>query len=274
MSVRTLSWILLAAIALGAVLLFNYWASYQPLSTLVYAGIVAALFGAANLAYPFRFLGIRKRSVGALVFVGAAALAFAALFWPAPVIAAQHRNQLDEIMPRYQFSERHSIRIHASVEKVMQAVRQSSFGDMRSLAMLLKVRAAALRTKSQETGAFSSDKQILDAFVASGYVLGGSGHELLVAGGADLRAKRPLELRTLQQFADSREQGAVKMAFDFDARDAGDGWSTLTTETRVLALADDSGQGMARYWRLIVPGSGLLRRQWLDGIRRRAESSL
>ena len=28
-----------------------------------------------------------------------------------------------------------------------------------------------------------------------------------------------------------------------------------------------------RYWRLIVPGSGLLRRQWLDGIKRRAESA-
>jgi hypothetical protein len=43
MSVKTLSWILLAAITLGAVLLFNDWASYQLLSTLAYAGIVAAL---------------------------------------------------------------------------------------------------------------------------------------------------------------------------------------------------------------------------------------
>jgi hypothetical protein len=49
------------------------------------------------------------------------------------------------------------------------------------------------------------------------------------------------------------------------------GGSTISTETRVLATDDLTRRGMARYWRLIVPGSGLLRRQWLDGIKRRAE---
>ena len=35
--------------------------------------------------------------------------------------------------------------------------------------------------------------------------------------------------------------------------------------------AQDVGRGMAIYWRLIVPESGLLRRQWLEGIKERAE---
>lgn len=39
-----------------------------------------------------------------------------------------------------------------------------------------------------------------------------------------------------------------------------------------MGLDQATRQGMARYWRLIVPGSGLLRRQWLDGIKKRAES--
>jgi hypothetical protein len=76
----------------------------------------------------------------------------------------------------------------------------------------------------------------------------------------------------LQEFADYQEQGAVKMAYDFNVEDAGSGWSIISTETRVLATDDLTRRGMARYWRLIVPGSGLLRRQWLDGIKRRAES--
>ena len=46
-----------------AILLFNYWASCQLLATFVYAGIVTALLGLANLALPFRFLGIRKRAI-------------------------------------------------------------------------------------------------------------------------------------------------------------------------------------------------------------------
>ena len=80
-------------------------------------------------------------------------------------------------------------------------------------------------------------------------------------------------VRTLQEYADYREPGAVKMAFNFEVEDSGGGWSTVSSETRVLALDDSSRRGMGCYWRLIVPGSGLLRRQWLDGIKKRAESA-
>ncbi len=271
MSIKVVSWTLLAAIALGALVLFNYWASYQPLSTLVYTGIVLTLFGVANLAFPFRFLGIRKRAIGALVLTGAVVLSVAALQWPAPTIrVAQHETRLDDIMPEYQFFERHSARIHARPEQVMQAIRQSTFGDMKSLVTLLKIRGAALRL--DDTGAFLQDKRVLDAFSASGYLLGGSEHEIVMAGVWNARQNRRPEVRTLQEFADYRQQGAVKMAYGFYVEDAGGGWSTISTETRVLALDDFTRRSMGRYWRLIVPGSGLLRRQWLEGIKRRAES--
>ena len=39
----------------------------------------------------------------------------------------------------------------------------------------------------------------------------------------------------------------------------------------MLAL-DDAGHGMAQYGRMIVPGSGMLRLQRLEGIKKRAES--
>lgn len=273
MSLKTLSWILLAAVALGALLLFNYWASYQLLSTLVYAGIVTALFGVANLTFPFRFLGFRRRISGALCLAGGAGLTLAALYWPAPMFhVAQPTTRLDSIMPEYQFFEKHSTRIHARPGQVIQAVRQSTFGDMHALSTLLKVRGAALRVSSQENDAFARDKRVLDVFSASGYALGGSDRELVMCGGANAREKRVLHPNTLEECASDREPGAVKMAFNFNAEDAGGGWSTVTTETRVLVL-DDSARGlMSRYWRLIVPGSGMLRRQWLESIKRRAES--
>jgi hypothetical protein len=273
MSLKILSWILLAAIALGAVLVVNYWASYQLLSTLAYAGIVAALLGLANVAVPFRFLGIHKRAIGATVLVGGVALTLASLYWPASMIrVARPRTRLDEIMPDYQFSERHSATIHAHPERVMRAVRDSTFGDMKSLATLLRIRAAALRAPADESDIFARDNRILDLFSASGYITGGSDHEILSCGGANVRTQHNLKPSTLQEFADYREPGAVKMAFDFYVEDEGGGWSTLTTETRVLATDDLTRRGMGRYWRLIVPGSGLLRRQWLDGIKKRAES--
>ena len=272
MSFKAVAWTLLAAIALAAILLLNYWASYQPLSTLAYSGIVLALCGLANLVLPFRFLGIRKRAVGALILAGGVGLAIAALLWPAPMIrVAQHRTVLDDIMPEYQFFERHSARVHARPEQAMQAVRQSTFGDMKSLVTLLKIRGAALRTPFHDTGDFSQDKLVLDAFSASGYLVGGSEHEIVMFGVGNVRAIRRPEVRTLQEFADYREQGAAKMAFDFNVEEAGEGWCTISTETR-LVVQDDFSRGPAIYWRLIVPGSGLLRRQWLEGIKKRAES--
>lgn len=272
MSFKVVAWTLLAAMAFAAVLLFNYWAAYQPLSTLAYAGIVLALAGLANVVLPFRFLGVRRRAAGALILAGGVALASAALLWPASTIrVAQSKTRLDEFMPEYQFFERHWARIHARPEPVMRAVRQSTFSDMKSLVALLKVRQAVLRQSSHNFGDWL-DKPVLDAFSASGYLFGGGEREIAMFGVANVRENRRPELRTLQEFADYREQGAVKMAYGFNVADAGGGWSTITAETRVLALGDDTRRGMGRYWRLIVPGSGLLRLQWLDGIRRRAEA--
>ena len=271
MSVKTLSWILVSAITLGAILLFNYWASYQWLSLLAYTGIVAAVLGVANLVLPFRFLGIRKRVFGALVLAAGVVLTLAALAWPAAMMRVeQPRTRLDETMPEYQFGERHSARIHARPEQVIEAVRQSKFSDMKSLGTLLRIRAVTLRI--HDTGDSLMDKRVLDVFSASGYVTGGSEHEIVMCGGANVHAKRSLGVRTLQECADSREPGSVKMAYNFVVVDAGGGWSTITTETRVLALDDATRRGMARYWRLILPGSGLLRRQWLGAIKKRAES--
>lgn len=269
MSTKSFAWMLLAALAAILILLFNYWASYQPLSTLAYSGIVLALFGLANLALPFRFLGIRKRAIGALVFAGGVFLALSALLWPAPTIhVTERRTRLDEVMPEYQFNERHSSRVHANPEQVMQSIRDSTFGDMKSLGTLLKIRAAILRL--HHSGSLQN-KRLLDSCPHSGCVLESSEREVLVCAGANIKAQRPLAIHNLQEYVDDREIGAVKIAFDFTVEDAGGGWSTLSTETRVLATDDATRRGMARYWRLIVPGSGLLRRQWLGGIKRRAE---
>jgi hypothetical protein len=115
-------------------------------------------------------------------------------------------------------------------------------------------------------------RRVLEAFAASGYLLDAGEREVTMFGAVNVRERRRPDVRTAQAFVDYREQGGVKMAFDFRAEDAGGGWSTISTETRVVATDSATRSGMGRYWRLIVPGSGLLRRQWLDGIRRRAET--
>ena len=275
MSVKTVSWTLLAAIGLAGIALLNHWASYQPLSTLAYTGIVLALLGLANLAIPFRFLGIRKRAVGVLVLTGGVVLAMAAVLWPASTTrVAQHRTQLDDIMPEYQFSERHSRRIHARPDQVMEAIRQSTLSDLRSYVTLMRIRGAALGRPFHDPGTFDNER-VLDALCArgSGYIpLGANEHELVFGGIGNARSSRRPKVNNLPDFSAYRQEG-VKVAFNLMVEDAGDGWSTVATETRVLALDDSSRRAMGSYWRLIVPGSGLLRREWLEGVKKRAESA-
>jgi hypothetical protein len=187
------------------------------------------------------------------------------------VRVAQPRTLLDEVMPEYQFFERHSTRIHARPEQVMEAVRQSTFGDMKSLVTLLKIRGAVMGGPHRSDGGLN-EKRVLDAFAESGYLSSASEHEIVRFGAWNARVNRRPDVHTPQEFVDCRERGVVKMAFDFGVEDVGGGWSRISAETRVVATDDATRRGMGRYWRLIVPGSGLLRIQWLEGIKNRAES--
>jgi len=269
MSFKAVAWALLAVVALATVVLFNYWASWQPLSTLVYAGFVLALCGLANAILPFRFLGIRRRATGLLILAGGAGLAAVALFWPAATVrVAGGGSRLDQIMPEYQFHEVHSVRVHAGRERAMAAVKEATFEDMTSLVTLMKIRGAVIRHPAEGLEKMQA-KRIMESFGESGYIAAGRDGEMGMYGAFNYVKQKPAGLKTVEEFAAYREAGAVKMAFDFVVEDAGGGWSRVTTETRVMVHG--MTRGMASYWRLIVPGSGLLRLEWLEGIKRRAE---
>ena len=74
-----------------------------------------------------------------------------------------------------------------------------------------------------------------------------------------------------EEFMSFKDSGAVKIAANFRVEDSGGGWSKVTTETRILATDRQAKGRFGVYWRLIHPGSALIRRSWLEAIRRRAE---
>ena len=59
---------------------------------------------------------------------------------------------------------------------------------------------------------------------------------------------------------------------NFLVEDEGGGWTRVTTQTRVFATDLAATRRFATYWRVIYPGSALIRRMWLRAIKRRAES--
>jgi hypothetical protein len=57
----------------------------------------------------------------------------------------------------------------------------------------------------------------------------------------------------------------VRVAADLGAIPAGDG-CVLSTETRVQAVDDRSRRMFGRYWLVVGPFSGLIRRRWLRAV--------
>jgi hypothetical protein len=80
-------------------------------------------------------------------------------------------------------------------------------------------------------------------------------------------------LSSSMAFASFHQPGCVKVAFNLKIDDAGNGWTTVSTETRLHALDAGSLRATAVYWRLIYPGSGMLRTMWLQAARTRAEGT-
>ena len=70
--------------------------------------------------FPSVFLESTNDLLARIILAGGVGLAIAALLWPASIFrVAQHKTRLDDIMPEYQFFEKHSARIHARPEQVM-----------------------------------------------------------------------------------------------------------------------------------------------------------
>ena len=75
-----------------------------------------------------------------------------------------------------------------------------------------------------------------------------------------------------QDFAALTAPGFAKAVMNFRIEDEGGGWTRLTTETRIDATDSATRRRFAAYWRVIYPGSALIRREWLRAIRERAGS--
>ena len=89
--------------------------------------------------------------------------------------------------------------------------------------------------------------------------------------GTPWKGAAPPPVHTAEAFLAYREPGAVRVAFDFRLVEEPGGWVRLSTETRALGTDPAARRAFARYWRLVYPGSAIIRRVWLDSIVARAE---
>ncbi|HEV2033363.1 MAG TPA: hypothetical protein VGU71_04070 [Candidatus Dormibacteraeota bacterium] len=175
---------------------------------------------------------------------------------------------IDGVLPEYQFVERHRIVVHASREAVWRALHEVGAGELVITRVLfglrtLPARVAGARPRSNH-GPFLQGP-FLAALLGSGFKLLAEtpAHELVLG-----TSGRFWELRVRRH--SQPDPGAAVAAMEFRL-DATQGGIILTTETRVAVEDRAARRRFAVYWAAIRPGSGLIRRDLLRAVRKRAE---
>jgi len=244
---------------------------------LVDAGLAAGALGLICLIRPIPALGISSRRRGAGLIAAGAALGLAAMAVPAPLRrVAVRTSRLDEIIPAYQFSELHEIRVRASPARVYDAVWAVTAGEIRLFRTLAWIRSPRLPWGGGGESILNApaEKPILRVATSSGFLLlADEPAREVVVGTLVVAPRRPGTLSgDPRDFAALDAPGFAKAVMNFRMTDEGGGWTRLTTETRVYATDASARRRFAGYWRLIYPGSAFIRRQWLHAIRERAEA--
>ncbi|HEX6039626.1 hypothetical protein [Longimicrobium sp.] len=180
---------------------------------------------------------------------------------------------IDEFMPQAQFAERHAVRVAAPPERAWDAVRALDLRGspvvralfaLRSLPALFSGRARGKALGGNMEGLLRSGFVLLAEDPPREIVLGLTGRFWTPAGG--ITHVEPGEFRAFDR------PGMAVAAWNFTILPTAEG-SLVATETRVRCTDEAARRSFARYWRVIRPFSGLIRREALRAVRRSAERS-
>lgn len=254
-------------VALGAEMLDSY---------LVYLGLTCALLGFISLIRPLRFLFIRTRGVALLVVaLGLVLSVLSALLPYSEKHAIAPTTKLDEWMPRWQVDERHAIEIGAPPEKVFASIHAVRADEILLFRTLVAIRRCG--TTGPESILNPPEQQpLLDVATRTTFILltDDAPREIVVgtviAAPREARATGKLEP---DLFRKRLRPGVALATMNFLVAPNGRAGSTVTTETRIYANSPAVLRRFGVYWRLIHPGSDIIRRMWLRAIAHRAESA-
>lgn len=177
-------------------------------------------------------------------------------------------------MPAYQFNEVHTARIKAPRDRVYGAIRSVTADEIPLFRLLTGIRR--MGRPGPESILNAPEKlPILDVATSTTFLLLAEerGREIVI--GTLVVAPRGWRPRTRpspEGLRALRDPGFALAAMNFRIEDAGPDACTVTTETRVYATDGPTRRRFAGYWRVIYPGSALIRRMWLGAIKHRAES--
>ena len=181
--------------------------------------------------------------------------------------ASARATMLDEWMPAWQFDEHHEIHIDAPPDRVYAAIRGVRANEIALVKALTSIRRGFRHTDENILNA-SDKKPLLDVATSSGFIwlTDVPPREVVVGTSIVGRLHGPDDFRNVPP-------GRAVAAMNFVVTPDASGGSNVSTETRVYANGAKPLRIFKIYWRVIRPGSDIIRRMWLRAIKRRAEAA-
>lgn len=189
----------------------------------------------------------------------------------APAQAAEAGAVLiDRFVPKHHFQERQSIRVRATPEQVYRAIRGVTPSEIRMLPTVLKTGALGPAMRIEQR---AMKRPALELAPRASFVVLGerSRREIVLGSIGQYWNDRAVRLRSPGEFQRYRRPGYAKTAVNVVIQPERDGWTRVTTETRVACTDRSALRPFGTYWRLGTPARSLLRHEWLGAIKRRAE---
>lgn len=230
-------------------------------SLCLYVAVLACVFASVSLFRPRWFTAVRSRRRAALLATVGALTLTAALFSPAPETrVTTPKARLDTFCSVYEFHEVHSVSIAASASRIYQELKAVTADEV----LFFRTLAWLRRLGNPEPGTVLDSPRgvpILQVATSSGFLLLADepGRELVLGAVVWSPIDAP-DPRTPGEFQALHGERFVIATINFHIENTGRDAFQLTTETRVHATDSATRRQFAAYWRLIYPGSAMLRR--------------
>ncbi len=181
---------------------------------------------------------------------------------------------LDDLMPEYDVSEYHEIRVQSSVDRTYAAIKRADFAANPLVRALLGIRALPARLSGRTPGRSLSANLTLQSAEHFGFftlaeiqsteiVIALQGKFWTVSGGTECATRDALDKPIAP--------GTARAVWNFSLQPTSGSSCRLATETRVQCADAHSRRRFRVYWLFVRPGSGLIRRMMLRTIRDLAE---
>jgi len=244
-------------------------------SAIVYLGLIVAAAGLALVVKPIRRLRVTTRWRACGVAGAGVLLAGMGLILPASESRVTHvQTRLDEFMPVWQFSELHTIDVAAPPARVFDVMHRVRPDEIFLFRTLIAIRSGGQPPPQSIQKATASYESLHDIAIHSTFVvLADDPPRESVDGTIVGRPPGPRAPLTPAIFQKALPPGYALAAMNTMVTPDGSGGSIVSTETRVFANSPAARRRFAAYWRVIYPGSALIRRMMLRAIQRRATSA-